>query len=68
MLKNINWGTLLLSKTFWGGLSVLAGAAAHAYSIWLTGQKATAVAELVAALGVFLGAIGIKDATSGPVN
>lgn len=68
MLKNINWKTLLLSKTFWGGLSVLAGAAAHAYGLWAAGQKATAVAELVTAFGAFLAAIGIKDATSGPIN
>lgn len=68
MLKNLSIGTLLGSKTFWGALIAFGGAAAHSYGLWKTGNQATAVAEFTTALGALLAAIGIKDATSGPIN
>jgi len=68
MLKNLDWKTLLLSKTFWAGLIALGTGAVHAYGQWVAGAKATALTELGIAFSAFLGAIGIKDATSGPVN
>lgn len=68
MLKNLDWKTLLLSKTFWAGAIAFGTSAAHAYGLWVGGNKGGALTELGLAFSVFLGAIGIKDATSGPVN
>ena len=67
-LKNISWGTLLTSKTFWGGIGTFGSVAFHAYGEWIKGNKAQALTELIAGFSVLIGAIGIKDATSGPVN
>lgn len=68
MLKNINLWTLITSKTFLGGFTVWLTAVAHAYGQWATGAKAAAITEFFLASGALLSAIGIKDATSGPVN
>lgn len=68
VLKNIDWKTLLLSKTFWAGMFALGSGAAHAYGVWIAGNKGGAIVELGVAFSAFLAAIGIKDATSGPIN
>lgn len=68
MLKNISWGTLFGSKTFWAGLSAFGAGIVHAYGVWVAGNKGQAITEAVAAFSLLLGAIGLKDATSGPVN
>lgn len=67
-MKNIDFKTLFLSKTFWAGLMAFGTGAFHAYGQWVLGNKAQAITELGLAISALLGAIGLKDATSGPVN
>lgn len=67
-MKNIPWTTLLTSKTFWGALTLWATTVGHAYGQWQAGAKAQALSEVLGATGALILAIGIKDATSGPVN
>ncbi len=68
MFKNIDLKTLFLSKTFWAGVIAFGTGAVHAYGQWMAGDKAGALLALGTAFSLLLGAIGIKDATSGPVN
>lgn len=68
MLKNLDWKTLFFSKTFWSGMGAFGTAAFHAYGVWMAGQKAQALTELLAGFSALLFAIGLKDATSGTVN
>ena len=68
MLKNIDWKTMLLSKTFWSGLIAFVTVAFHAFGVWKTGGKAQAITEFMSGFSAFLFAIGLKDATSGPIN
>lgn len=68
MLKNLDWKTLLLSKTFWlGGVVSAIPFFLTAAGKWKT-DKAGALESFLTALGIIGGAIGIKDATSGSIN
>ena len=67
MFKNITLGTLLGSKTFWGAITAAVPLLLQAAGQWKT-DKGSAINTAVTALGLILGAIGLKDATSGPVN
>ncbi len=67
MFKNMSLGTLLGSKTFWGSLAAAVPMLLTAAGLWKT-DKGAAINTAVSALGLILAAIGIKDATSGPVN
>ena len=67
MFKNMTVGTLLGSKTFWGAVAAAVPMLITAAGLWKT-DKGAAVNTAVSALGLIFAAIGIKDATSGPVN
>lgn len=67
MFKNMSLGTLLGSKTFWGAVAAVVPMLITAAGTWKT-DKGAALNQAVSAMGLLLGAIGLKDATSGPVN
>lgn len=67
MLKNMTWSTLFGSKTFWGAVAAAVPMLVTAAGLWKT-DKGAAVNTAISAIGLILGAIGLKDATSGPVN
>jgi len=67
MLKNLDWKTLFGSKTFWGAIAAALPMLITAAGLWKT-DKGAAINTAVSALGLIFAAIGIKDATSGPVN
>ena len=67
MLKNLDVKTLLLSKTLWGAIVAAIPMLIGAAATWKT-DKASAINQAVSAIGLILAAIGLKDATSGPVN
>jgi hypothetical protein len=68
MLKNVTFKELITSKTVWAGIIAFVPQAFHAVGQWTSGAKASAVATFGTALATLLAAVGIKDATSGPVN
>lgn len=61
MLKNITWGNLFTSKTFWGAVFAVVAEAAKA----LFPQSAGA-AMIVQAIAAILAAIGLIDRTATP--
>lgn len=61
MLKNIKWGDLLTSKTFWGGFVALISTAATT----LAPQSAD-VAHVVQLLSGLLALVGLVDRTAPP--
>lgn len=67
-LKNIDLGTLIGSKTFWGGLGLCVTGMVKAYATYKAGDIAGAITEAGMAISALLAAVGLKDATSGPVN
>lgn len=60
MLKNITWGNLLGSKTFWGGLGTLVCEALK--TLFPGNAKALLIAQLI--MGA-MGVIGVVDRTGG---
>ena len=67
MFKNMSWAILLGSKTFWGAVAAAVPMLITAAGVWKT-DKGAAFNQAVSAIGLVLAAIGLKDATSGPVN
>jgi hypothetical protein len=67
MFKNMTIWILLGSKTFWGAVAAAVPMLIAAVGMWKT-DKSAAINQAVTALGLIFAAIGIKDATSGPIN